>query len=160
MLESFRREHGEETYNKYLQSILSGCTEPPGLDEGCYDPLDGKILCRAGKASFWITWDGWLTPCGILPEPRVDLMKSEFQDAWRQLVTVTDSLRMSGVCDKCPNLQVCHPCAAVAYAETGSVEGIPIYKCHMTREMGRIAAEKLSHVEQGSIPDACENIML
>lgn len=148
MLDSFRREQGDSAYNRYLQSVLSGCTEPPGLDEGCYDPLDGRIRCRAGKASFWITWDGWLTPCGMLPEPRFDLRELEFSEAWRRLVDTTMSLRMSGVCDKCPNLKMCHPCAAVAYAETGTVEGIPLYKCRMTREMGRIAQEILSSDEK------------
>lgn len=143
MLSAIRRERGEASYEGYLRSVLKGCTEPPGLDEGCFDPLDGKVRCRAGKASFWITWDGWMTPCGMMPEPKVDLREHSFTDAWKTLTDAVSVLCLSGVCGSCPNAQICHPCAAVAYAETGSVSGIPVYKCKMTREMYRIACETL-----------------
>ena len=147
MLAYLRRERGEAAYEGYLRSILDGCTEPPGLDEGCVDPLDGRVRCRAGKASFWITWDGWLTPCGMMPEPKADLKELGFAQAWKRLAEETACLKLSGVCAKCPNAKVCHPCAAVAYAETGSVSGIPVYKCEMVREMYRIAGETLREAD-------------
>ncbi len=147
LLAYLRRERGEEAYEGYLRSILRGCTEPPGLDEGCIDPVDGRIRCRAGSASFWITWDGWMTPCGMMPEPKVDLREHDFPDAWKLLADTTSALRLSGVCKDCPNVRICHPCAAVAYAETGSVSGIPVYRCKMTREMYRIANETLRNAD-------------
>lgn len=150
----YRRDRGDTAYNRYLQSVLAGCTEPPGLDEGCIDPIDGKIRCRAGKASFWITWDGWMTPCGMMPEPKADLKVLSFDAAWKSVVEMTDALRLSGVCADCPNLQICHPCAAIAYAETGSVSGIPTYMCKVSQEMYRIACQTL-HIEdkaQSPIP--------
>ena len=143
MLAYLRHERGEESYRRYLRSVQNGCVEPPGLDEGCVDPLDGRVRCRAGKASFWITWDGWLTPCGMMPEPKVDIKDRTFSDAWKELTEAVAGLRMSGICTQCPNEGICHPCAAIAYAETGSVSGIPAYKCRMTGEMYRIARETL-----------------
>lgn len=143
MLACLRRQLEPERYEGYLRSVLTGCGEPVGLEEGCIDPLDGRIHCRAGKASFWITWDGWMTPCGLMPEPKVDLKENNFADAWHRVAEAAAELRLSGVCSKCPNDQICHPCAAVAYAETGSVSGIPEYKCQMTREMYRLAREQL-----------------
>lgn len=136
-------DRGAERYQKYLESILRGCAEPPGLDESCVDPVDGKIRCRAGRASFWITWDGWLTPCGMMPQPRADVRQSGFCQSWEDITRHAQAMRLSGVCGGCPNIQVCHPCAAIAYAETGSVSGIPTYMCRSTREMYRIAAETL-----------------
>lgn len=139
MMHYLRRDRGEEAFAKYLRQIRTGAVEPPGLDEGCIDPVDGKIRCRAGRASFWITWDGWLTPCGMMPEPKVDLKTQAFADAWSSLTQIAAQLRLSGVCDKCPNKKICHPCAAIAYAETGTFEGIPTYMCHATRRMKEIA---------------------
>ena len=85
LLRYIHRQRGDEAYHYYLQRVLEGYTEPPGLDESCIDPLDGKIRCRAGKASFWITWDGWLLPCGMMPEPKVELKERHFEDAWQEL---------------------------------------------------------------------------
>ena len=144
LMHYFRRHRGETAYRGFLKQILSGCVEPPGLDEGCVDPIDGKIRCRAGKASFWITWDGWLTPCGMMPEPKVDLKTMDFPAAWQQLAEEAANVRLSGVCGQCPNQNICHPCAAMAYTETGSASGIPTYLCESTKHMCAIARETLA----------------
>ena len=143
MLRFFERYHDSQSYHRYLQSIVNGCVEPPGLEEGCVDPIDGKIRCRAGRSSFWITWDGWMTPCGMMPEPKVDLQKCSFGDAWQKNTEFANALRLSGVCGSCPNHDLCHPCAAIAYAETGNVSEIPTYMCKVSREMQKIARETL-----------------
>ncbi len=139
LMRYLERDRGPELYRHYLKSILDGCVDPPGLDEGCIDPVDGKIRCRAGKASFWITWDGWLTPCGMMPEPKTELRGKSFSDAWKDIAEQSEAMRLSGVCSTCPNIDVCHPCAAIAYAETGTTAGIPAYMCRVVREMQRIA---------------------
>lgn len=136
-------DRGPQRYRNYLEHILAGYADPPGLDEGCVDPVDGRIRCRAGSASFWITWDGWMTPCGLMPEPKVDLKQSEFNAAWNSLTAACSQVKLSGVCDQCPNRRICHTCAAIAYAETGSAEGIPIYKCRMTQRLHEIARKTL-----------------
>lgn len=143
-MEVFRLQNGPERYRRYLEDICRGCVEPPGLDEGCVDPTDGRIRCRAGRASFWITWDGWLTPCGMMPEPKVDVLEGPFAECWKTLTEKSAALRLSGVCDKCPNKNVCHPCAAISYAETGTSAGIPTYMCRVTQRMREIAREALS----------------
>ena len=142
-LKVYELQNSRQDYEKLLQNILKGSIDPPGLDAGCTDPVDGKIRCRAGTASFWITWDGWLTPCGLMTEPRVDLKQKEFPAAWKELTELTEKVRLSGTCDKCPNLNICHPCAAMALAETGSFSGIPVYLCRMVLHMRKIAEETL-----------------
>lgn len=140
----YRLQYGEELYRTFLEQMAQGLAPPPGLDESCVDPLDGKIRCRAGKAAFWVTWDGWLLPCGMTPEPKVDLSDGRpFADAWRELVEVSARLRLSGVCDKCPDQELCHACAAMAMAETGRADGIPRYLCEMTEAMRALAAQEL-----------------
>ncbi len=136
---AFLLQHGAESYEKYLADIRGGSIDPPGLEEGCVDPVDGRIRCRAGKSTFWITWDGWLTACGMMPQPRVDMANQNFPTAWQRLTELAGQTRVSGVCDKCPNSKICHPCAAMAAAETGSTAGIPRYLCQMTQRMRQIA---------------------
>jgi radical SAM protein with 4Fe4S-binding SPASM domain len=138
-MEAFRLQNGEERYRRYAAALLRGYADPPGLDESCVDPLDGRIRCRAGKASFWVTWDGLLTPCGMMPEPWVELTGRPFSEAWRELTAVSEALRLSGICEKCPDRAICHPCAAMALAETGRVSGVPQYLCHSARAMQEIA---------------------
>ena len=134
-------QQGTDAARHFLERVKQGCAEPPGLEEGCYDPVDGRVRCRAGSASFWITWDGLLTACGMMPEPKVDLTGNSFSHAWRELTQATAALRLSGVCARCENNRVCHPCAAMAAAETGSPEGVPQYLCHVAKELRRMADE-------------------
>lgn len=141
-LKTYRLQNGREKYEQYLQSILKGSIPPPGLDEACVDLNDGKIRCRAGKASFWITWDGWMAPCGMMTEPRVEMRNRFFCDAWKELISVSKEVNLSGVCGKCPNVKLCHSCAAMALAETGTFSGIPIYLCETVQAMKKIAEEE------------------
>ena len=145
MMRYLRRNRGEERFRGYLNSILAGKSEPLGLEPDCVDPVDGHIRCRAGRASFWVTWDGWLLPCGMMPEPKVDIKTQAFMDAWAAITEKAAGLRLSGLCDKCPSRDICHPCAAVAYAETGDFSGIPTYRCHAVHQMCKIAFDSLNH---------------
>lgn len=128
-LKRYRLQYGEELYQSFLRNVQKGSIPPPGLDEECVDPIDGSIRCRAGKAAFWITWDGMMTPCGMMPEPKVDILDSGFAQAWEELTEICKKIKVSGVCATCQNKELCHSCAAMAFAETGSTQGIPKYLC-------------------------------
>ena len=143
-LRIFCLQNGEERYRAYLEKIRKKAVPPPGLDAHCVDLLDGRIRCRAGKAAFWVTWDGYLTPCGMMPEPKVDLTGRTFGEAWRELTERSAALTLSGVCGRCPNGELCHSCAAMAVAETGSASGIPKYLCQMARAMREVAENQLA----------------
>ena len=82
--------------------------------------------------------------CGMMPEPRADLLKGTFAEAWKELRDACDQIRVSGVCKRCPNSQICHACAAMAQTETGSTAGIPAYLCETAAEMRRLAEEELA----------------
>lgn len=142
-LNAYQKQYGDQAYKKFLNAIIHHYVEPPGLDDRCIDSKDGKILCRAGSASFWVTWDGWLTPCGMMPEPKVEMRGRSFTEAWHDLVCESEKLKLSGVCRDCPDRKLCHSCAAMAMAETGEASGIPTYLCEMVRNMKEIASETL-----------------
>lgn len=146
-LETYCLQMGEEKYKQYLNQIMNGYTPPLGLDEYCEDPIDGHIRCRAGKASFWITWDGYITPCGMMNDPKVDLYKKGFDESWSSLTSISRNLHLSGICAKCENNDICHSCAAMAISETGNVQGIPKYLCKMVDEMKNIAQKELLNLK-------------
>ena len=91
-----------------------------------------------------MTWDGWLTPCGMMPKPRIELKGKPFREAWSELTRVSSAQRLSGTCTGCQNRHICHSCAAMAMAETGSVSGIPKYLCEMVWAMRTEAARLLA----------------
>ena len=137
----YQLQYENDRFVKFLEDLSNGVTDPMGMDEECYDPVDGKVRCRAGSASFWATWDGYLLPCGMMTEPKVDMDDGDFPKAWEELIKVTQQIRLSGICTKCKNQGICHACAAMALAENGEFGKIPEYLCEMMAEMKKIAAD-------------------
>lgn len=150
-LESVRLQSGGAAYRRYLQGILAGTEPPPGLDEYCRDPRDGKLRCRAGKSTFWVTWDEHLLTCGMLPEPAAELRGRTFAEAWTHLTAASDEIRLSGICEKCADRTLCHACAAMAQAETGSTGGIPRYLCRMVEALRGEAQQILNAPQETNL---------
>lgn len=138
-LRRYQLQYGQERYEAFLEGICNGMTQPAGLMDSCYEHSDGSVRCRAGKAAFWITWDGYLTPCGMMPIPKVDCVEAGFEQAWNYITKETEKICLSGVCESCANQGICHSCAAMAIAETGEFGKIPRYLCEMMQAMKTIA---------------------
>ena len=98
----------------------------------CGADLDEGVGCRAGRTTFWMTWDGRMTPCGMMPDPVTHPLETGFDAAWRRLREQTEQLRMPGKCGTCPKRGGCPVCAAVCVTETGRFDGVPEYVCAMT----------------------------
>lgn len=105
--------------------------------EGCPVEEGEGISCRAGSTSFWMTWDGKMTPCGMMNEPVAYPLEVGFDTAWEQLRRQVRELRMPAKCAACDHREVCGVCAAVCYTETGRFDGIPEYMCLRAKEMVR-----------------------
>jgi radical SAM protein with 4Fe4S-binding SPASM domain len=112
----------------------------PESRECAADPECG-ISCRAGSSSFWMTWDGRMLPCGMMPGPAAYPLKVGFDQAWEQLREMTREIRMPAKCMRCDKRDVCLVCAAVCVTETGSFDGVPEYVCRQTEEMIRLTRE-------------------
>lgn len=138
----YQLQYDRERFEQFLKDLSDGIENPLGIEEGCYDLVDGKVRCRAGSASFWATWDGYLLPCGMMMKPQIEMDDCNFSKAWEELVKATQQIRLSGICVKCKNQGICHACAAMALAENGEYGKIPEYLCEMILEMKKIAAEQ------------------
>ena len=112
----------------------------------CSVDLDEGVSCRAGYSTFWITWDGRMLPCGMMPGPEAHPLKDGFDAAWEYIRTETRKLRLPKECAACTKREICAACAAVCVTETGRFDGVPEYMCRMTEEIlkqtKRVAVER------------------
>ena len=92
--------------------------------------IDEHMRCRAGRCSFWVSWEGKMTACGLLPFPlECNPFIEPFAECWPRL---TDCVRCATVLEKCKDCklrEICNPCAATVYAECGDVNGKAEYLC-------------------------------
>lgn len=99
----------------------------------CEPEIGSPMQCMAGRSQFWVTWNGDMTPCGMLPLPAVQTMRSGFSPAWTQLKQEAAKILLCPDCVSCADRNTCMNCAAVTYAETGRFDGKPEYMCRVTR---------------------------
>lgn len=125
--------HGEEDF---LKSLENGLPPIPAETEDCPElTCQGEgIRCRAGKCSFWVTWNGAIMPCGMLPvEDPVNVFEVGFPAAWQLTRDAAASIRLPAQCASCAARDNCKACAAMVYTESGNYQAVPQYRCQMTR---------------------------
>ena len=114
-------------------------------DEQCGQLGDG-VRCRAGKCSFWITWQGNMLPCGMFPmDNNPNVFEMPFENAWELIKKYTQSIRLPAQCASCSAKNHCHTCAAMVITESGNFHEIPRYRCEMiqayTAQWNRVKEE-------------------
>lgn len=126
--------NGEDAYLERMKSKnLEGLCLDTGED--CMDFEGEGIRCRAGKCSFWVTWEGKMMPCGMLPsQDAEDVFEVGFANAWKHVTEVADGIRLPGRCKQCVLKEQCKACAAMVYTESGNYHEVPEYRCKMAHE--------------------------
>lgn len=109
-------------------------------------PTENKVRCRAGKSSYWITADGIMRPCGMMPDPDARPLVDGFEKAWQDIKSATEQIRTPEECLSCKYSGICNVCAAMCKAETGDFGKTPHYICRMTKHLFTLAERS-----------ACEN---
>lgn len=122
------------------EQFLKG-TEEKNLVHECMDRVlsdshseSGKrehLRCHAGMSTFWVTWNGRMTPCGMMDQPAVSIREKGFSEAWNEVGRQTRKILMPEKCTSCIYKKRCSTCAAMVLAETGGFEKAPAYRCHM-----------------------------
>lgn len=132
---------GYENFKKYIES--GELEEIYGVDDEC-SIIEGDIMrCRAGITSFWMTWEGKMLPCGMMPDDGLDPWKVGFKEAWKHANESVKSVRLPIKCKGCSKKILCKACAAMVYTETGTYDKVPQYRCEMTH----------------CYPDACKKVL-
>jgi MoaA/NifB/PqqE/SkfB family radical SAM enzyme len=101
-----------------------------------------RVSCRAGRAAYWITSEGIMQPCGLLPNIQIDVLENGFENAWKQLVAEVKEIRLPQKCVKCKYANICHACAAMCYTETGHFNQAPEYVCEMSKCLYELAEKE------------------
>jgi len=109
------------------------CPVPADPEEHCAQLGDG-IRCRAGRCSFWVTWQGDMTPCGMFPaEAAPNVFCMPFRAAWEQVKQCAATIRLPAQCAVCSAKDTCRACAAMVITESGDFKKVPQYRCDMIR---------------------------
>lgn len=123
----------EEKFISYAESMKNGILVDDGYESDCRVLEQGESLkCRAGTSTFWISWNGKMMACGIMPKPVENPMEIGFKKAWENIIEDVSELRLAYKCSTCKNRLICNVCAATSFTETGDVSGVPTYMCEMT----------------------------
>ena len=122
--ERFLRDMAEHAPMQIPGDVGEDCPELPDQGDG--------IQCRAGKCSFWVTWQGQLMPCGMFPtKDAPNVFDRGFLPCWEQVRRTVREIRLPRACAACPVKDECRACAAMVYTETGSFDRVPKYRCQM-----------------------------
>ncbi len=120
------------------QAALAGHAMPPSADDSrSWGTPDADVaetadhmVCRAGRSSFWVSWDGKLTACGMMPFPlSLDPFARPFASCWQELTQAVQAATVLRGCRGCPKRELCHPCVAKLVAETGDANEKAPYAC-------------------------------
>ena len=88
--------------------------------------------CMAGRGAFWISWDGYMYPCGMLPGHSVNLNETDFRSAWQKMGELTKEILLPAECTICKYKKVCPSCAAVAWSVNQATNQVPADLCRRT----------------------------
>jgi len=122
-----KNELGEDGLRAGISGLLKDKNADVRIVSRCDTVPNGKINCRAGISSYWVTYDGRMTPCGMMNKPSV--RADGFGSAWEAVKKETDGISLNGKCLNCPLIRICDYCAACAAAETGRFDSVPEYAC-------------------------------
>lgn len=118
---------GSDAILRRAENLSAPLQKSCDLDNG--EPMQ----CLAGRAQFWVDWDGSMTPCGMLSTPCTKPFETDFVSAWKELCEGVSRIRLCAECNNCEFQSVCMNCAAVTFAETGRFDGKPEYMCEMIK---------------------------
>ena len=143
--------NGEE---EFLQRFDSGklTSLPCESLEECERNCEGEgdvIRCRAGRCTGWVTWEGKLLMCGMIPDDNAPkVFETGFSDAWDRIVQQANEIRLPHACKDCSLKDECRACAAMVYTESGDYSKVPDYRCRMAHAYPEQAAKLAEEIRK------------
>lgn len=142
---------GEEGWKHFVKLQLDKLSAPQAGDEKEADwgAEDSFMRCRAGRSSFWISWDGSMTSCGLTTFPTVQYPFEEgFKGCWDRLTEAVRTTPVLKGCSGCPKKDLCRPCVAMIQAETGDVNAKAGYLCRLSTCLVDMLQEEWKRMEE------------
>ena len=82
--------HQGEDFLKRAEKILALCN-----GKKC-----DTVECRAGRAAYWITSEGVMQACGMLPEIKANVLELGLDGAWQSILSQTKEIRLPKECKR------------------------------------------------------------
>ncbi len=120
-----RLKRGSDDLAAYCANMLK--KTPPRADD-CGEIYDG-VRCRAGRAAYWVTFDGNMLPCGMIPTLATPILSNGFTEAWQKTVEAFSKVKAPLGCLSCEHYDRCDVCPAICHAECGDFGTVPEYIC-------------------------------
>ena len=109
----------------YFEKMVNDCENADQSKKT--EPL--QMSCRAGRSSFWITWDGTMIPCGLMDSVKAYPLKDGFNAAWKYIYEQTEKIYFPKECWGCEKMNICPSCPAMFYNENGDTNKCSSYLC-------------------------------
>lgn len=135
-------------FDRFKDYIESGQLALYDADDDCGVVEGDHMRCRAGITSFWMTWEGKMLPCGMIPDSGKDPWEVGFDEAWENTKNIVSEIKLPVKCAGCGKKDECRACAAMVYTETGTYDKVPQYRCEMTKNYPEACKKVLKELEQ------------
>ena len=135
-------------FDRFKDYIESGQLALYDADDDCGVVEGDHMRCRAGITSFWMTWEGKMIPCGMIPDKGKDPWEVGFDEAWENAKNIVSDITLPVKCAGCGKKDECRACAAMVYTETGTYDKVPQYRCEMTKNYPEACKKVLKELEQ------------
>ena len=135
-------------FDRFKEYIESGQLALYDADDDCGVVEGDHMRCRAGITSFWMTWEGKMLPCGMIPDGGLDPWEVGFDEAWENAKNIVSEITLPVKCAGCGKKDECRACAAMVYTETGTYDKVPQYRCEMTKNYPEACKKVLKELEQ------------
>lgn len=143
------KKYSEDVFKYRAKEIMKCKNNQQCVAMDLDDDVKGSNLrCRAGKSTFWMTWNGKMMTCGIMDKPIAYPFKVGLKEAWNSIVEQTEKLILPKECSVCDKKHICQVCGAVCYTESGDISKKPEYVCKTVDEYIK-ATEELYKKEFG-----------
>ncbi len=131
----------KRSFGDDMDAFVKSKDLPPDIEDfgECRDPNGDRITCRAGLSSYWVTYDGFMLSCGMIPKPKSEI--HSFKESFKFIREEREKIFLPAKCKDCNFKNICDNCAAVSYAETGSFSGVPTYACKKAQAYAKLALQ-------------------
>lgn len=141
-------------YNAQHKAEESASAEPCADDDLCeqiknqpdIENWKSAFNCYVGKCQFWVSWDGRLTPCGMLNLPEAFPLEQGFMNAYKAMNQEVAKIPPCEDCRECDDRDACMTCPAKLYAETGKYNEKADYLCARMREKYAVSARNTAYL--------------
>ncbi len=130
------KKHAQEGYIRRMKKLFPDKFSDLNTREN--NPINYQdkhpFRCYAGRSEFWVTWDGKMTPCGMIEEPVTWPFEKGFNAAWNELKNACTSIPVCIECSECSFKNECFACPARLKIETGYFDKPAPYFCEFAME--------------------------